>query len=451
MGGRLTSGDAARQPSGYSIDSRSLAAGDLFFAIVAARDGHDFVGDAIRRGAAGIVVSRPGTPATGAGDVMVIEVADTTKALQDLARYVRRESGSTVVAITGSAGKTTTKDVIAELLSERYEVVKNRGNLNNHLGLPLSLLELRHGANVAVMELGMNHAGEIRLLVNVARPDVRVWTNVGEAHIGYFGSRERIADAKAEILEEAGARDLLIANADDPLVMRHVHRFPGRRVTFGESPAADVRAAEIEDLGLDGTRARVVTRLESRPIHVPLLGRAQLANVLCATAVGLEMGVALEAIAHRVEGLRPSAHRGAVIRLKHAITVLDDSYNSSPAALKRSLQTLASVRAPRRVAVLGEMLELGDLSMPLHQECGTAAAAAGVGLLVTIGGPSAKALGEAALAAGLARDAVHHFATSDDAAGEVTQRITDGDVVLVKGSRGTRTDRVVEMLQAAYS
>jgi UDP-N-acetylmuramoyl-tripeptide--D-alanyl-D-alanine ligase len=450
MGGRLTSGEIARQPTGYSIDSRTLAAGDLFFAIVAARDGHEFVDDAITKGAVGVVVSRPATMVNRASRTVVIEVADTTKALQDLARHVRRESEAKVVAITGSAGKTTTKDVIAELLSERYQVVKNPGNLNNHLGLPLSLLELRHGANVAVMELGMNHAGEIRLLVNVATPEVRVWTNVGEAHIGHFGSRERIADAKGEILEEASPSDLLVANADDSFVMQRSRHFPGRRITFGESPVADIRATAIEDLGLGGTRAQLVTRIQSQPIHVPLLGRANLANVVCATAVALEMGVGLAAIARRVETLKPSPRRGAVIHLSNGITVLDDSYNSNPGALKRSLQTLASVAAPRRVAVLGEMLELGELSLQLHQDCGQAVAQAGVGLLITVGGPPAEALGEAAIAAGLPRAAVRHLATSDEAAAEVALRVTDGDVVLVKGSRGTRTDRVVDMLQAAY-
>lgn len=450
MGGRLTSGDAARQPSGYSIDSRTLAAGDLFFAIVAARDGHEFVDEAVAKGAAGVVVSRTLTGPNVAGR-SVIEVADTTKALQDLARHVRGESGATVVAITGSAGKTTTKDVIAEFLSERYQVVKNLGNLNNHLGLPLSLLELRHGANVAVMELGMNHAGEIRLLVNVAKPEVRVWTNVGEAHIGYFGSRERIADAKAEILEEASTNHLLVANADDPLVMQRSRHFPGRRITFGESPVADVRATEIEELGLEGTRARVVTPIHSQRVHVPLLGRGQLLNVLCASAVALEMGVGLAEICRRVETLRPSPHRGSVIRLSNGITVLDDSYNSSPAALKRALQTLGNVVASRRVAVLGEMLELGDLSLSLHQECGHAAAQLSLGLLITVGGTSAESLGEAAISAGMPRSAVRHFATSDEAAAEAALRVAVGDVVLVKGSRGTRTDRVVDMLQAAYS
>ena len=216
MNGRLVAGDEERYVTGFSIDSRTLASGDLFFAIVAKRDGHDFVPAALRRRAAGVVVSKP----VALGDdseSFAVEVADTTKALQDLARWVRRESGARVVAITGSAGKTTTKDTIAEFIGTKYRVVKNTGNLNNHLGLPLSLLELRHGADVAVMELGMNHAGEIRTLVGVATPEVRVWTNVGEAHIGYFGSTAAIADAKAEILEHATGDTLLIANADDPL------------------------------------------------------------------------------------------------------------------------------------------------------------------------------------------------------------------------------------------
>ena len=215
MNGRLVAGEDDRYVTGFSIDSRTLASGDLFFAIVAERDGHDFAAAASRRRAAGLVVSRP-IELDEANEAFVVEVADTTAALQDLAKFVRRESGAKVVAITGSAGKTTTKDTIAELLGTRYRVVKNAGNLNNHLGLPLSLLELRHGADVAVMELGMNHAGEIRTLVDVATPEVRVWTNVGEAHIGYFGSADAIADAKAEILEDATAATLLIANADDP-------------------------------------------------------------------------------------------------------------------------------------------------------------------------------------------------------------------------------------------
>jgi UDP-N-acetylmuramoyl-tripeptide--D-alanyl-D-alanine ligase len=449
LGGRLVAGDGDHYVTGFSIDTRTLASGDLFFAIVAARDGHDFVAAAFKRPAAGLVVSRP-IAVPDDPESFVIEVADTTRALQDLARFVRRQSGAKVVAITGSAGKTTTKDAIAEFVSARYAVVKNRGNLNNHLGLPLSLLELRHGADVAVMELGMNHAGEIRTLVHVATPEVRVWTNVGEAHIGHFGSADALADAKAEILEEASAGDLLVANADDPLVMARASSFAGRRITFGERDGADVRAVDVEDLGLGGSRARVITGRGERELHVPLLGRGHLSNVLAATAVALEMGVDLDEIVARAARLTPSSRRGAVMRLPKGVTIIDDSYNSSPTALTRALDVIARTWAARRIAVVGEMLELGSLSIALHEECGRAAAASGLMRLVTIGGDPAKALGAAAIAAGMAAAAVSHFDTSDEAAAALSSLVTAGDVVLVKGSRGTRTDIVVERLTAVF-
>jgi UDP-N-acetylmuramoyl-tripeptide--D-alanyl-D-alanine ligase len=450
MNGRLVAGDDDRYVTGFSIDTRTLASGDLFFAIVAKRDGHDFVGAASRRRAAGVVVSRP----VALGDdseSFVIEVADTTRALQDLARYVRRESGAKVVAITGSAGKTTTKDTIAEFLGTKYRVVKNTGNLNNHLGLPLSLLELRHGAEVAVMELGMNHAGEIRTLVGVATPEVRVWTNVGEAHIGHFGSSAAIADAKAEILEQATADTLLIANADDPLVMARVPSFGGRTVTFGAAERADVRAADIEDLGLEGSRARLITPAGERSLSVPLLGRGHLMNVLAAAATALELGIGLDAIVTTAANLKPSSKRGAVLRLPKGVIVIDDSYNSSPSALQRSLEVIARSWAARRIAVLGEMLELGELSTELHENCGRAAAASKLWRLVTVGGEAARAMGAAAVAAGMSRQAVIHFDTSGEAAAAVPAMATSGDVVLVKGSRGTRTDVVVERLVEVFS
>ena len=449
MSGRLVAGEQERYVTGFSIDSRTLASGDLFFAIAAKRDGHDFVPAALKRRAAGVVVSRP-VAISDDNDSFVVEVADTTKALQDLARWVRRESGAKVVAITGSAGKTTTKDTIAEFVGTKYRVVKNTGNLNNHLGLPLSLLELRHGAEVAVMELGMNHAGEIRTLVGVATPEVRVWTNVGEAHIGYFGSTAAIADAKAEILEEATSSTLLIANADDPLVMARAPAFAGRMITFGTSEHASVRAVDVEDLGLDGSRARLVTPAGERHLSVPLLGRGHLMNVLCAAATALEMGIALDAIVSTAAQLKPSSKRSAVLKLSMGVTVIDDSYNSSPSALQRSLEVIARSWAARRIAVLGEMLELGELSVPLHEACGRAAAVSRLSKLVTIGGEPARAMGNAAMAAGMPRQSVMHFDTSTEAATAVTSLVSAGDVVLVKGSRGTRTDLVVDQLTAVF-
>jgi UDP-N-acetylmuramoyl-tripeptide--D-alanyl-D-alanine ligase len=452
MGGRLAGGDPAGTPRGFSIDSRSMAAGDVFFAIVAARDGHAFAREALAKGAAGVVVSRS-MPELAAGDrgPAVIEVADTTVALQALGRHVRRASGATVVAITGSTGKTTTKETVAALLGTGVRVVKNHGNLNNHLGLPLSLLELRHGADVGVMELGMNHAGEIRVLVDVAEPEIRVWTNVGEAHIGHFGSPDAIADAKAEILEGAGPASVFVGNADDARVMSRAQGFPGRTVTFGFGERADVRATAVENLGVDGMRARVTTPSGACVVATPLLGRGNLANVLCAMAVGFDRGVDLDAMSATVATLTPAPHRGTVRRLAKGVTVMDDSYNSSPSALDRAIEVLArETRGTRRVAVIGEMLELGDLSASLHARCGREAAAAGVDLLVTVGSAPAEALGKAAVEAGLPGASWRHFTTSPEAAEWLAGALAAGDVVLVKGSRLTRTDLVVDRLATVF-
>jgi UDP-N-acetylmuramoyl-tripeptide--D-alanyl-D-alanine ligase len=382
---------------------------------------------------------------------VVIEAGDTTVALQDLAHAVRETTDTKVVAITGSAGKTTTKDTIADFLSESYRVVKNKGNLNNHIGLPLSLMQLRDRPDVAVMELGMNHAGEISTLVAIADPDVRVWTNVGDAHLGFFESADAISDAKAEILELAEPHDVLVCNADDPRLMARASRFAGRIVSFGEADGATVRATDIEDLGLEGMRARVVTPAGERLIETPLLGRGNLAKVLAATAVAMEFGIPLDAIAARAGRLRPSDRRGAVHRLRGGVLLVDDSYNSSPSALKRALDVVAKEpRATRKVAVLGEMLELGAFSAPLHQDAGRAAAAAGLDALFVVGGEPARALGESAIAAGMAPATVTFFEESAAAAPAIAAAIRSGDVVLVKGSRGIRTDLIADRIAEAF-
>ena len=448
-GGALLSGAAGRAIDGFAIDSRTLQPGDLFFALVAARDGHDFVPAALARGASGAVVGPGFSLASSPPDAVLIQVRDTTRALQDLGHFVRRESGATVVAITGSAGKTTTKETIAALLSGRYTIAKNRGNLNNHLGLPLSLLELRHGADLAVMELGMNHAGEIRRLVEIAEPEIRVWTNVGDAHIGHFASQDAIADAKAEVLEEASATDVLVCNADDPFVRARIGGFTGRVITFGEGENADVRGTAIEDLGLDGTKLLLQTPDGSVDMRIPLLGRGNLANVLAAAAVAIELSVSLPEIAERASTLTAAPHRGAVIRTARGVTVVDDSYNSSPTALHRALAVIAADRkASRKAAVLGEMLELGDHAMRLHEASGRAAAQAGLDRLVVVGGPAAAALASAAVQAGMSAGAVSHVPSSAEAASEIEEWLQSGDLVLVKGSRGIKTDVVVDRITA---
>jgi UDP-N-acetylmuramoyl-tripeptide--D-alanyl-D-alanine ligase len=429
-------------------DSRSVNAGDLFVALKGPRfDGHDFIGDVLARGAAAIVGPRFEAGQWPAGPV--IEVADPLQALQDLARAIRRSVKTRVVAITGSAGKTTTKEAIAEFLSGTFRVVKNKGNLNNHIGLPLSLMQLRTEPDVAVMELGMNHAGEISTLVAIAQPDVRVWTNVGDAHIGFFASPDAIAQAKAEILERATPSTVLVCNADDGRVMSRARSFTGRMVSFGSVPGATVRATGIEDLALDGMRAQVTTPAGEFDLRTPLLGRGTLSNVLAATAVALEFGVAPHEIAERAVRLRAADRRGAVHRLRGGVTLIDDSYNSSPAALKQALEVVHQERNGRRkLAVLGEMLELGAHSLALHEECGRAAAEGRVDVLFTVGGGPARAMAEAAAQAGMAEGTVHYLDNSEAAADAVAAELRDGDVVLVKGSRGIRTDVVADRILA---
>jgi UDP-N-acetylmuramoyl-tripeptide--D-alanyl-D-alanine ligase len=472
IGAALVAGDPSQEFHGVSIDTRTLAAGDLFIAIRGERfDGAEFAEAAIGKGAAGVVVPRrwsatlrqaQGRPEQSRGatasaergvkasaERVVLEVDDPTLALQALGHAVRRESGTKVVAITGSAGKTTTKEVTAELLAARYRVVRNRGNLNNHIGLPLSLVELRQRPEIAVVELGMNHPGEISTLVRVAEPDVRVWTNVGEAHLGFFASLDAIADAKAEIFEAASPDTVLVANADDDRIVSRLPSFAGRVVSFGIDRHADVRASEIVDRGIDGTSARITTARGSVEMATPLVGRGNLANILAATAVAEEFGIRLETIAELAATLRPAAHRGEIVRLRSGITIIDDSYNANPTATRRAIDVLIrSASGGRRIAVLGEMLELGDRASELHAEVGRAAAAAKVDVLLAVGGAPAAALAGAAIAAGLSKDAVQHFGTSAEAAEAAVATTKAGDLVLVKGSRGVRTDLVVDRLKA---
>jgi UDP-N-acetylmuramoyl-tripeptide--D-alanyl-D-alanine ligase len=439
-----------REISGFSIDTRTLSPGDMFVAIRGDRfDGNAYVREAVGRGAIGAIVSDVRLTATAelAGTPLIV-VPDTVAALQRLANRVRRDSASAVVAVTGSAGKSTTKEIIAEFLAGRYTVFRNRGNLNNHIGLPLSLLELRTQPDIGVLELGMNHPGEISALVKLAEPEVRVWTNVGPAHLEFFGTVDAIADAKAEILEGADKDSLLVANADDDLVMRHAPKFAGRVRTFGVGRPADVRALAVRDRGIEGTAALVRTPVGEAEVRTPLPGTANLSNILAAAAVAIHFDVPLSDIVDRAAGLTPIAHRGEVLRVG-GITIVDDSYNSNPTALSRALAMIANeTRYARRIAVLGEMLELGAASATLHRAAGAEAALSGLSELVVVGGANARALAEGAAGAGLEAAHVHYVEHSSAAADVAAALVKPGDIMLVKGSRGIRTEVVVDRLKA---
>ena len=454
-GGQVVAGRADVEVAGVSIDSRRVGPGDLFVAIRGERfDGHAFVGDAASVGAAGLVVSDiSAVDEVAAGSTpreppFVVVVPDTTRALQLMGRHVRRESGTRVVAVTGSVGKTTTKDLTAAVLADRYDVSRTEGNLNNHIGLPLSLLELRRRPEIAVVELGMNHAGEIRTLVEIAEPETRVWTNVAEVHAEFFDSVDAIADAKAEILEGSTSATRLVANAADPRVMARVSSFPGELTTFGIDVPADVRATALRSLGLAGMETTLETPSGSNTLRTPLLGEGNVANILAAIAVALQFQLPLETVLARVATFEAQPRRGQVIRLGD-ITIVDDSYNANPMAVNRALAAIGQTTdRGRRVAVIGEMLELGVRSEALHGQCGRAVVSSGFDLLLVIGGRPVQVLADAAIDAGLPAASVHRCSTSDEAADRIAGLTRPGDVVLVKGSRGIRTDQVVDRLRS---
>lgn len=444
FGGSLEGGAGTRPLRTVSIDTRTLRPGDLFVAIRGPRfDGHAFVDQALAHGAAGIVVSE--SRAAAPPETVVIVVDDTLRGLQDAARVIRRRAGTRLVGITGSAGKTTTKEIAASLLARRYTTYRNPGNMNNQIGVPLSLFELHAAPEMGVVELGMSGAGEIRRLVQIAEPELRVWTNVGDAHLGFFASVDEIADAKAEILEEAGPDHVCVANAGDPRVMVRTQGFAGRVVTFGVGVAADVTMTDIRERGLGGMAATLEAGGSSHAIETRLLGTANLANIAAAAAVAVECGVPLSEIVETIAALTPAAHRGQVVAAQGGWTLIDDAYNSSPDALTRALQML--VTAPgRHIAVIGEMLELGKHSVERHTACGTDVARLGVDEVIAVGGAPARALADAAVAGGRPAARVHLVADSTGAAALAQAIVRPGDTVLVKGSRGTRMEAVVQSL-----
>ncbi len=427
-----------RKIAGWSIDSRTLVAGDLFFALRGQHDGHEFVQAALDQGAAGAVVdvARGDVPA---GDANLLVVWDTLAALQELAAWARCRWGGKVVGVTGSAGKTTTKDLIAHLLSAEMAVGKTIGNLNNHMGVPLSILRLPDDACVAVLEMGMNHAGEIRALARIARPEIGVVTNVGYAHVEAFGSIEGVALAKRELIEELPSAGVAVLNADDPLVaaFRDVHR--GRVVTFGLSENADVRA---EGVGLE--EAGVRFRYRGVAFESPLVGRHGLSNILAALAVAGIFEIPPERLRDPVRNFTPGKMRGE--RLEHnGIVIWNDSYNSNPEAARAMVDVLRATPARRRVAVLGEMLELGQSTEPLHRDIGKYVAAQGIDVLIGIRG-AARFTVEEAVQAGLSDSAAYFFEDPGTAGDFVRGLVREGDAVLFKGSRGVRVEQALERL-----
>jgi len=424
---------------GYSIDSRTVRPGELFFAVKGDRfDGHDFVHQALERGAVSAVV-RKDQLARYAVKTCLLAVDDTLIALQTLATAVRRLWGNPAIGITGSVGKTTTKDAVAHLLSIRYNVHSSKGNFNNHFGLPLGLLKLEPEHEVAVVEMGMSHAGEIAALCRIALPNEGIVTTVAPVHLEFFDSLAGIARAKYELIQSLPNGGTAILNDDDEYVSQFGRDFKGKVVMFGLKPTADVRAESIELLGPQGVRFDLVTDGDRQRVHSPLLGRHNIYNVLAAAAVAVQHKITLPEVAEALPSLAAADKRGQVVQLDN-ITVINDCYNSSPKALMAAVETLSAIPGKRHIVVAGEMLELGATGEQLHRECGRYIAGKKPDFLLGVRG-LAEAMVDEAKKAGQRADFV---ATPEEAGDWLASEAQDGDVVLLKASRGVKLEKALD-------
>src|SRR5271155_4198856 len=438
-----------------SIDSRTVRAGELFVAIHGpSHDGHDYVASALGRGAVAAVVDEAHAARYGDGiRNRCIVVADTFEALKQLARAIREAWGGKIAGVTGSVGKTTTKEILAALLGARLRILKSEGNFNNEYGLPLTLFRLDETHQAAVLEMGMSRRGELSRLAEIARPDVGVVTRVAPAHLEFFASVEEIALAKRELIEGLNGREsVAVLNADDPLVARFASHAPGRVLTYGIANAGDFRAEAIEDRGALGSAFVLVQGDKRVRLELALAGRHVISNALAALAAASVWGIGAAEAQEVLRNLRAPAMRGELLRFTNGAALINDSYNSSPAALHAMISVLAATPDyRRRILAAGEMRELGQTSPQLHREAGGFAAKTGkVDWVVGVAGDAAQIV-EGAVAAGVPRSQTKFFASSEEAANFLVDFVTAGDLLLVKGSRGVKMERIVEALVTKHA
>jgi UDP-N-acetylmuramoyl-tripeptide--D-alanyl-D-alanine ligase len=428
---------------GYSIDSRSIAAGALFFAVMGERlDGHDFVEQALSRGAVAAVVRKDLLHRFAKTD-RLLAVVDTLTSLQVLASGVRKLWGKPLIGVTGSAGKTTTKEAIAHVLRSRFRVLKSEGNFNNHFGLPLMLLKLEPEHDMAALEMGMSHAGEIRALAAIANPEIGVVTNVAPVHLEFFGSLAGIARAKYELVESLPPNGTAILNADDEYVSQFGREFNGKVVTYGFAMTANVRAENVRFNGPEGSEFDVVFGGAREHAKLPLVGEHNVWNALAAVAVGLDRGLTISEAVAALGTLAPAEKRGQVFQLGN-ITVINDCYNSNPRALQSMVDAIAAMKAKRRIVVAGEMLELGPAGEDMHREAGRNIAQKKIDVLLGVRGLAESAV-QAAKQAGIQAE----FVTTPEDAGEwLAREAREGDVVLLKASRGVKLEKALEIWKA---
>lgn len=439
-GGQSSNNTDCRQLTGVCTDTRRIKPGDLFVALAGERfDGHEFVEQAITQGAAGILVQR--AVAISSSTAAIITVADTRQALQNLATFHRRRFDLPVIAITGSNGKTTTKDLTAAVLASRFSVLKTEANFNNEIGLPLTLLNLTCDHQAAVVEMGMRGLGEIAELARIAEPTAGIVTNVGETHMELLGSLDNIALAKSELVTAIPSSGFIMLNGDDPYVKAMNSKAKGKAIFYGLQADCHVRAADI--VVADQQTAFTCHCHGSKfPVLLPAIGRHNVYNALAAIGVGWELGLTADEITAGILTFQAGSMRQQIQRIG-SYTVINDAYNASPLSMASALDTLRQVAQGRMVAVLGDMLELGKVAVDAHRRIGKLAAEQGVQLVITVGS-LAKNIAEAARESGV--DHVVACENHQQAAQELNARLQPGDTVLIKGSRGMKMEQLVNML-----
>ncbi|MDZ7830881.1 MAG: UDP-N-acetylmuramoyl-tripeptide--D-alanyl-D-alanine ligase [Desulfobacterales bacterium] len=449
-GGTLVAGPMSAEFAGIGIDSRIIPKDHLFVAIRGAKyDGHAFVPELMAGGIKGIMIHQPLPDCdqlidwSEAGGCCIM-VADTTRALGDLAAFQRQRAGIPVVAITGSNGKTTTKELTASIVSQEKTILATQGNLNNEIGLPLTLFRLSRAHEAAVVELGMNQPGEIRRLAKISRPDIGVITNIGAAHLEGLQDIEHVMAAKAELLEYISADGAVVLNADDAFGRRLAEMASSRVVCFGQADHADVRAEAIRQAGMM-TEFNLVLPDAQIPVTLHVPGRYMLANALAAAAASFTMGVSIEAIKAGIEAFRPVAGRMAHTETRSGVHVIDDAYNANPGSMKAAIDALSTLKGGHgAILVAGDMLELGEASAEMHEEIGRAAAADGIDQLY-LTGSFARYTANGAVSGGMPEQAVF-VGSKSEILEKLSEAVSPGDWVLVKGSRTTGMEQIVQML-----
>ncbi|CCQ89374.1 UDP-N-acetylmuramoyl-tripeptide--D-alanyl-D-alanine ligase [Nitrospina gracilis 3/211] len=446
VNGEKIVGSATSRFSGVSIDTRTLKAGELFVCIQGDRfDGHDFLNEAIAKKPAGVIVSdRARLPLDKMQEgPFAVAVPDTLKALQDLAAHHRNQQDVRVVGVTGTNGKSTTKEMIAAITGTRFKTLKTQGNLNNHIGVPLTLLNLTREHEVAVIEMGMSAAGEIRRLAEIAKPEIGVITNVSEAHMVQLKTIRDVQAAKGELFEALSENGTAIVNADDPLVLELADGLRARAITFGLDPSADVQARDIR--AADVTRIEFTARVfdTTAPVRLPFSGMHNVRNALAALATGAALGMKVEGMVPGLEVTQGLNQRGQVFEF-NGMTILNDTYNANPRSMREAIHTLTALSCSgRRFLVMGAMLELGEQENIAHRKVGEWAVESGIDYLVTVGMLAGLAT-DAAAERGMDANRIHRGETHDDAAHFLKQHARAGDCLLFKGSRGSQMETVIE-------